>query len=55
MAQKEDPSVSNRSQGEQEHEKLGHKNGSIAKLGKVAVNGNSSKAAGQRGKRKLGE
>lgn len=55
LAQKEDPSVPNGAQGEKEREKLGPKNGSIAKTGKIAANGNSSKVAGQRGKRKLGE
>lgn len=55
LAQKEDPSVPNGAPGEKEGEKLGPTNGSIAKLEKVAVNGNKSKTTGQRGKRKLGQ
>lgn len=55
LAQKEDPSGINGAQGEKEREKLGPKNGSITKLGKVAVNGSTSKTVGQRGKRKLGQ
>lgn len=55
LAQREDLSLPNGAQGEKDREKLGSKNGSVAKPGKVAVNGNSSKPAGQRGKRKLGE
>lgn len=55
LAQKEDPPVPNVAPGEKEREKLGRKNGSIAKPGKAAVNGDNSKTTGQRGKRKLGQ
>lgn len=55
LAQKEDPSVPNGAQAEKEREKPGPRNGAVAKPGKIAVNGNSSKTVGQREKRKLGE
>lgn len=55
LAQKEDPSIRNGAQAEKEREKSGPTSGSIAKPEKKNVNGNGSKTAAQRGKRKLGE
>ena len=55
LAPNEDLSLRNGAQPEKEREKPSVKSGSVAKPGKTAVNGNGSKTAAQRVKRKLGE